>query len=103
MAYSSEVRFEWDPAKAEANRRRHGVSFEEASALFAEGAVVVELFDAAHSDVEDRFVVLGHAARGLIFVVYTEREEGAIRILGAGPATRRKTSVFARTITGEGP
>lgn len=30
------MRFEWDPIKAEANRRKHGVSFEEAESAFSD-------------------------------------------------------------------
>ena len=53
-----DVHFEWDPTKARANLRKHGVSFEEAQTAFAdEFALVVE--DRVHSETEDRFILLG--------------------------------------------
>jgi uncharacterized DUF497 family protein len=37
LAYALLVRFEWDPAKDEANRRKHSLGFEEAKELFLSG------------------------------------------------------------------
>jgi len=50
--------FEWDPAKAIANKRKHGVSFEEARTVFAD-LFAVESFDVEHSVEEDRFMIVG--------------------------------------------
>ena len=66
------MRFEWDPAKAEENRKKHGVTFEEATALFVDDANCLEIFDEEHSDEEDRFIALGAIKRGVLVVVYTE-------------------------------
>ena len=53
--------FDWDEAKAAVNRRKHGVSFEEASTIFYdENALLIA--DPDHSEEEDRFLLL--AARG---------------------------------------
>jgi uncharacterized DUF497 family protein len=54
----SKLRFEWDPKKAAANQRKHGVSFEEAQTAFADGFAIL-LDDADHSTVEARFLLLG--------------------------------------------
>ena len=52
------LRFEWDPTKAAANLRKHGVSFEDAQTVFAdENAKLID--DPDHSEEEDRFVLLG--------------------------------------------
>ena len=52
------LRFEWDPKKAAANLRKHGVSFEDAQTVFAdENAKLID--DPDHSEEEDRFVLLG--------------------------------------------
>jgi uncharacterized DUF497 family protein len=64
------VRVAWDEAKNLANRRKHGVSFEEAAELFASGSDYLEIFDKAHSESEDRFIAIGSVTRGLILVVY---------------------------------
>lgn len=75
--------FEWDPAKDEANRHKHGLGFEEAKQLFISGADYLELADEAHSDVEERFIAIGPIERGVVLVVWTERSEDTIRIISA--------------------
>ena len=78
------MEFEWDPAKDRSNRRKHGVSFAEAQRLVESGVDYLEIFDAAHSEFED----------GIVVVVYTEREEGRLRIIGARLATRREQDLY---------
>jgi uncharacterized DUF497 family protein len=63
------VRFEWGPAKNLANQRKHDVSFEEAAELFASGLDYLEIFDASHSELEDRFFAIGVVGRGVVLVV----------------------------------
>ncbi len=84
------MRLEWDEAKDRSNQRKHGLSFAEAKQLFEGSQDYLEIFDAAHSDVEDRFIAIGEIDRGIGVVVYTEREEGLIRVIGARFATRRE-------------
>jgi uncharacterized DUF497 family protein len=43
------------------------------------GADYLEIFDAAHSEFEDRFIAIGSIDRGLAIVVYTEPEDDLIR------------------------
>ena len=57
------MRFEWDSAKAEANRKKHGVSFEEATELFTEHADYLEIFDEEHSGEEECFIAVGRTNR----------------------------------------
>jgi hypothetical protein len=52
LAYTGSVKVAWDDAKDLANRRKHGVSFEEAKGLFTSGINYLEIFDDAHSDME---------------------------------------------------
>ncbi len=76
--------FEWDPRKAALNRRKHGVSFEEAATVFAdEHALLLE--DPDHSDREDRFVLLGlSAALRILVVVHCYRaSDTVIRVISA--------------------
>ena len=82
------MRIEWNSAKNLANQAKHGISFEEASRLFLPGEDYLELFDDAHSDEEDRFIAIGPISRGLVLVVWTERDEDVVRIIGARWATR---------------
>jgi uncharacterized DUF497 family protein len=88
------VEFEWDPAKDRSNRRKHGLSFAEARRLFESGVDYLEIFDATHSEFEDRFIAIGPLDRGIVVVVYTEPEEGRVRIIGARPATKRERDLY---------
>lgn len=90
MAYTGPVRFEWDDAKDRSNQRKHGLSFSEAKQLFEGNKDYLEIFDTSHSDVEDRFIAIGAIRRGVAVVVYTERDEDLIRIIGARFATKRE-------------
>ena len=47
-----------------------------------------------HSEFEDRFLAIGPIDRGIVVVVYTEREEGRLRIIGARLATRREQDLY---------
>ena len=82
------MRVEWDPAKDEINRAKHGLSFEEASGLFKGGVDYLEIYDEEHSDEEDRFIAIGRIERGVILVSYSERDDDVLRILSARPATK---------------
>ena len=55
--------FEWDDEKDLTNQRKHGLSFAEARRLFESGANYLEIFDAEHSESEDRFIAIGPVAR----------------------------------------
>ena len=85
------MEFEWDDAKAEANLRKHGVSFAEAATAFAD-AVAAIFPDPDHSDNEDRELLVGYSERGrLLIVSFTERPPN-LRIISArvaSPAERR--------------
>lgn len=84
-----DVVFEWDERKNRANRKKHGVSFEEArSAFLDENARVMP--DSEHSESEDRFVLLGlSASLKLVVVCHCYREKNrVIRIISARKADR---------------
>ncbi len=84
----------WDHAKNRANQRNHGVSFEEASELFRSGVDYLEIFDDEHSITEDRFIAIGPIRRGLVLVVWTERDEEVIRIISARWATKHEQALY---------
>jgi uncharacterized DUF497 family protein len=88
------VKFEWDDAKNRNNRIKHDVSFAEAQRLFESGNNYLEIFDAEHSETEDRFIAIGPIDRGIVVVVYAEREEGLTRIIGARYANKREQELF---------
>ena len=81
------MRFEWDPAKAASNKRKHGVSFEEAASTF-EDEHAWFYPDLANAD---RFVLIGIShRRRLVFTIHAEYEGDRIRIISARLATKRE-------------
>ena len=89
-----DLRFVWDPRKAAANARKHGVTFEEAATAFADPRSLT-VPDPAHSTDEERFLLLGMSARPrLLVVVHIERNEDEIRIVSARPATRAEHRTY---------
>ena len=91
------LRFEWDSRKAAANRRKHGISFEEAETVFSDELARL-LDDPDHSDLEDRFVMLGlSAALRILVVVHCYRaDDEVIRIISARRATRPEQIAYVR-------
>ena len=90
----SQIRFEWDPRKARSNKKKHGVSFEEAkSVFFDEQGLLLEDPQPLHE--EERFVLLGlSVSLRLLVVVHALREEDVIRIISARRATRLETREY---------
>jgi uncharacterized DUF497 family protein len=89
------VRFEWDPPKAEANLREHGVSFAEAVSVL-EDAFALTREDPAAVD-EPRVVALGLSNLAhLLVVVYTYKEPDAIRLISVWKANRRQRKAYEK-------
>lgn len=87
------LRFVWDPRKAAANVRKHGVGFQEATTVF-DDTLSVTIPDPDHSEDEQRFLLLGLSSRRrLLVVAHTEREE-SIRIISARRANRRERRTY---------
>lgn len=84
----------WDEAKNASNQRKHGVSFEEAQHLFLADHDYLELYDEQHSGVEDRFIAIGPIVRGVVLVVWTERDVDTVRIISARWATSRERVLY---------
>ena len=91
----SKLAFSWDDDKAKQNRKKHKVSFEEASTVFFDENAV-EYFDPDHSEGEDRFLMLGIRCRlRLVVVCYCLRKDGSeIRIISARTATKKEQRVI---------
>jgi uncharacterized protein len=89
------VQFDWDNAKAAANLKKHGVSFDEARTVFYD-EFAVQFFDEEHSSEEDRFILLGmDSSARLLVVVHCEMAEGeVIRIVSARKATRSEAKFY---------
>jgi hypothetical protein len=83
------MEFEWDPAKAVHNVKKHHVSFDEAVTVFYD-PLAATFDDPHHSVDEHRFITIGYSARGrLLLVAHAERGE-VIRIISARRATAQE-------------
>ena len=83
------LRFEWDSKKAQSNRKRHGITFEESSTIFGD-PLSITVHDPAHSIGKDRFITIGTSVNDkLIVVVHTDRND-IIRIISARKATKNE-------------
>src|SRR5260221_12817371 len=74
--------FEWDHEKAQSNKRKHGIGFDEAARIF--GSKIVARLETIET--EERYVGIGFTGTHALVVVFTERGENA-RIISARKAT----------------
>ena len=91
----SDIRYEWDYVKNNANIKKHGISFDEAITVFADENLMI-MADEDHSEDEERFVVLGFSEHSRLLVVchcYKESDE-VIRIFSARKATKTEERFY---------
>jgi hypothetical protein len=85
--------FEWDDKKAASNVQKHGVSFEEAVSVFADG-LALTFADTDHFESEDRSRTFGICNKGrLLVVIHTERRNN-VRIISARKASRYEKGIY---------
>lgn len=90
LCYTSIVKFQWDPAKAKNNIRKHRVSFDEAVTVFKDPLALI-FDDIEHSEQEHREIIIGMSAlRRMLLVCFVEGHDDAVRIISARPATLRE-------------
>lgn len=90
--------FEWDPKKAQSNREKHGVSFEEAATVFLD-PMAMTIFDPDHSETEDRWITMGISKNSRFLIVcHTFHEENleavTIRIFSSRKANKGETQEY---------
>lgn len=93
-----ELDITWDPAKAQTNLSKHGVSFTQAASVLLD-PLALTVFDAAHSDQEERWFTLGQALGGtLLAIAHTYQTTGpataTVRLISARAATRRERAQY---------
>ncbi len=78
------MNFTWDPRKAASNKKKHGVSFEQAATVFGDPLAL-----AIEDTVEpERTLILGMSERlRVLLVVYVELADETIRLISARRAT----------------
>ena len=91
------MNFNWDLAKAERNRSKHGVDFEEAKTAFHDPLFVI-FEDPRHSIEERRFLLLGQSCKGRLLVVSHTERGGITRLISARRATKRERNVYEEEI-----
>ena len=87
------MNYDWDTKKADSNRRKHGVSFDEAATVFLD-PIAVSGPDPDHSLSEERYVTLGFSRLGRLLAVCHTYRPGAIRIITARRATRGERKIY---------
>ena len=91
------IAFEWEPDKARANVRKHGVTFEEARSCFYDPRQIA-FYDPDHSNDEDRELLIAHSNQGRVLLVsYTIRTD-VVRIISARKATKSEEVRYAQGI-----
>ncbi|CAA6824824.1 MAG: Unknown protein [uncultured Sulfurovum sp.] len=87
------LQFEWDDKKANINKRKHGVTFEEATTAFADD-LSITIDDPLHSQDEDRLILIGLSKQfNTLVVVHVERRD-VLRIISARKATKQEQKFY---------
>ncbi len=91
------MKFTWDRKKESINIKKHGVSFEQASYVFAD-PFALNSYDELHSEDEERWVLLGKSLNEtILLVVHTFRDDDGkelVRIISARRATKKEEKVY---------
>ena len=87
------MKFEWDTAKAKANVRKHGVTFDEAGSAFLD-QLALSGSDPDHSIGEPRYITFGMSSLGRLLAVFHTHRPGVIRIISARRATRAERKLY---------
>ena len=90
-----ELKFEWNVEKDKANTKKHGVSFNEAQSVFYD-EYAFQFFDPDHSNLEDRFILLGtsFALKTLVVCHCFRKAETTIRIISARKADKDEIQAY---------
>ncbi len=89
----------WDPVKAQSNITKHnGVTFVQVATVLLD-TLALTVFDAAHSEFEERWFTLGMSSEGrLLALSHTYQHSGPInvtvRIISAREATKRERQQY---------
>ena len=91
------MKFEWDRKKENINIKKHDVTFEQASYVFSD-PFALNRYDEAHSDDEERWVLLGKSLNEtILLVVHTFRDNDGkefVRIISARRATKKEEKFY---------
>jgi len=88
---------EWDPEKAEQNRRKHGIAFEEAATVLGD-PLSTTVPDPDHSANEARMLLYGRARSGRYLIVSFSLRSDSVRLISARPMTPRERRSYERSL-----
>ena len=88
------MRYEYDPAKSQANKIKHGIDFEEAQALWADEDAIIQK---ARSDTEPRLVVIGRIGGRFWSAFITYRGE-TIRIISVRRSRQQEIADYEQEL-----
>ncbi len=87
------MQFEWDPAKAAKNLRKHNVSFTEATTVFGDDFSVT-IYDPDHSEDEDRYIIIGLSQNNRLLMVSHTEDDDRIRLISARQLTPAEREAY---------
>ncbi len=91
----NEIDFSWNSQKAKINKRKHGISFEEAKTVFYDQNALL-INDPDHSHYEERFIILGlsYILRILVVCHYYRKNDKNIRLISARKAAKKEQKQY---------
>lgn len=89
LLYNNTIKFEYDPQKSKANQLKHGITLEEAKALWVGPIVEVE----ANTIDEPRFIAIGKIQDRFYSCVYTYRDQ-ALRLISARRSRKSEEDLY---------
>ena len=87
------MRFEWDPKKAESNRKKHGITFQEASTVFGD-PLAITFQDPDHSLKEERQITFGQSLQKRLIVISHTKRGDQTRIINARLMDRNERIIY---------
>jgi hypothetical protein len=85
--------FEWDPKKADRNKRKHGIPFQEGTSIFGD-PLAITFADPDHSEHEERYITFGRSTQNRLLVVSHADCENKTRIISARLMTRKERKIY---------
>lgn len=95
-----DIKFGWDEKKNAANKKKHGISFEEAAEIF-DDPLHVSILDHRFDYFDERWITIGATKDGTVIVIghlyyFTENDEETIRIITARKAIKKERENYEK-------
>ncbi len=87
------MEFEWDPTKAETNKRKHRATFQEGTTILGD-SLAITFPDPDHSGGEKRYLTFGLSTQERLLVVSHAERRNRTRIVSARLMTRRERKIY---------